>query len=152
VTDYETLITSVEDKVGTITINRPDSRNSLNTQVLTDIKSALADLRHDNSVGVVVFTGAGDEAFAAGADIGELKERTLLDALASTMQAVYDEVEGYEKPTIAAVNGYALGGGCELAMACDIRLTSENARFGQPEVALDPAGSGRDAAACTPHR
>lgn len=84
----------------------------------------------------MVFTGAGDRAFAAGADIGGLRERTFLDALASTMQAVYDEVEAYEKSNIAAVNGLALGGGCELAMACDIRIASENAEFGQPEVAL----------------
>ena len=134
--EYETLITSIEENVGTITINRPDSRNSLNTQVLGDIKSALAGFSHDDGAGVVVFTGAGDKAFAAGADIGELKERTMLDALAPAMQAVYDEVEAYEKPTIAAVNGYAVGGGCELAMACDIRIASENARFGLPEVTL----------------
>ncbi len=77
-----------------------------------DIKSALAGFRHDDGAGVVVFSGAGDKAFAAGADIGELKERTMFDALAPAMQAVYDEVEAYEKPTIAAVNGYAVGGGC----------------------------------------
>ncbi|MBD0357837.1 MAG: enoyl-CoA hydratase-related protein [Actinomycetota bacterium] len=134
--EYETIVASVEEGVGRITINRPDSRNSLNTQVLGDIRQALAEFRHDESVNVVVFTGAGDRAFAAGADINELRERTMLDALASVMQAVYDEVEAFEKPTVAAVNGYALGGGCELAMACDIRIASENARFGQPEVAL----------------
>lgn len=134
--EYETIIASVEEGVGKLTINRPDSRNSLNTQVLGDIRQALAEFRHHESVGVVVFTGSGDRAFAAGADIGELRERTMLDALSSVMQAVYDEVEVFEKPTIAAVNGYALGGGCELAMACDIRIASENARFGQPEVAL----------------
>ncbi len=134
--EYETILMSVESGVGTITINRPDSRNALNTQVLGDFRAALAEFRHDDSVGVVVFTGAGDRSFAAGADIGELREKTMLDALASTMQEVYDEIEGYEKPTIAAVNGYALGGGCELAMACDIRVASENARFGLPEVTL----------------
>ena len=134
--EYETILTSVEENVGTITINRPDVRNALSTQVLGDIRGALAEFRHDDEVGVVVFTGAGNRAFAAGADINELRERTFLDALASLMQAVYDEVEDYEKPTIAAVNGLALGGGCELAMACDIRIASENARFGQPEVNL----------------
>ncbi len=134
--EYETVLASVEEGVGTITINRPEVRNALSTQVLGDIRGALAEFRHDDRVGVVVFTGAGDRAFAAGADIGELRERTFLDALASTMQAVYDEVEAYEKPTIAAVNGLALGGGCELAMACDIRIAAENAKFGQPEVAL----------------
>ena len=133
---YETILTSVEENVGTIIINRPDVRNALSTQVLGDIRGALAEFRHDDEVGVVTFTGAGDRAFAAGADINELRERTFLDALASLMQAVYDEIEDYEKPTIAAVNGLALGGGCELAMACDIRIASENARFGQPEVNL----------------
>ena len=134
--EYETILTSVEENVGTIIINRPEVRNALSTQVLGDIRGALAEFRHDDEVGVVVFTGAGDRAFAAGADINELRERTFLDALASLMQAVYDEIEDYEKPTIAAVNGLALGGGCELAMACDIRIASENARFGQPEVNL----------------
>jgi enoyl-CoA hydratase/carnithine racemase len=136
VAGYETILASVEENVGTITINRPDVRNALSAQVLGDIRGALAEFRHDDEVGVVVFTGAGDRAFAAGADINELRERTFLDALASLMQAVYDEIEDYEKPTIAAVNGLALGGGCELAMACDIRIASENARFGQPEVNL----------------
>ncbi len=134
--EYETILTGVEGDVGTITINRPDVRNALNTQVVGDLRAALTEFRYDGSVGVVVFTGAGDRAFAAGADIGELREKTMLDALGSTMQQVYDEIEGYEKPTIAAVNGYALGGGCELAMACDIRIASENARFGLPEVTL----------------
>ena len=134
--EYETILTSVEENVGTITINRPDVRNALSTQVLGDVRGALAEFRYDDEVGVVVFAGAGDRAFAAGADINELRERTFLDALASLMQAVYDEIEDYEKPTIAAVNGLALGGGCELAMACDIRIASENARFGQPEVNL----------------
>ena len=142
--DYETILTAVEGGVGTITINRPDVRNALNTQVVGDLRAALAEFRYDGSVGVVVFTGAGDRSFAAGADIGELREKTMLDALASTMQDVYNEIEGYEKPTIAAVNGYALGGGCELAMACDIRVASENARFGLPEVTLSiiPAAGG----------
>lgn len=134
--EYETVLTQVEEGVGWITINRPDVRNALNTQVLGDFRQALVEFRHDREVGAVVFTGAGEKSFAAGADIGELRERTALDALSSTMQSVYDEIEAYEKPTIAAVNGYALGGGCELAMACDIRIASANARFGLPEVTL----------------
>ncbi len=134
--EYETILTGVEDGIGTITLNRPDVRNSLSSQVLKDLRAALDDFREDDGVGVVAFTGAGEKAFAAGADIGELRQRTFLDALASALQVFCDEVEGYEKPTIAAVNGYALGGGCELAMACDIRIASENARFGLPEVTL----------------
>jgi enoyl-CoA hydratase/carnithine racemase len=136
VSEYETILTEVEEGIGRITINRPDVRNALNTQVLGDLRQALAEFRHDREVGVVVFTGAGERSFAAGADIGELRERTALDALASVMQGVYDEIEAFEKPTIAAVNGFALGGGCELAMACDIRIASQNARFGLPEVTL----------------
>jgi enoyl-CoA hydratase/carnithine racemase len=103
---------------------------------LGDVRQALSEFRHAREVSVVVFTGAGEKAFAAGADIGELRERTALDALTSSMQGIYDEIEAYEKPTIAAVNGLALGGGCELAMACDIRIASGNARFGLPEVTL----------------
>lgn len=135
-TEYETILTGIEEGVGTIMVNRPQDRNALNTQVLGDIRQALAEFRHDQGVGVVVFTGAGERSFAAGADIGELRERRALDALASIMQGVYDEIEAYEKPTIAAVNGYALGGGCELAMSCDVRIASENARFGLPELSL----------------
>jgi enoyl-CoA hydratase len=134
--EYETVLTRAEGGVGWITVNRPNVRNALNTQVLGDFRQALVEFRHDREVGIVVFTGAGEKSFAAGADISELRERTALDALSSTMQSVYDEIEAYEKPTIAAVNGYALGGGCELAMACDIRIASANARFGLPEVTL----------------
>ena len=142
--DYETILTAVEDGIGTITINRPDVRNALNTQVLGDLRAALTEFRYNRAVGVVIFTGAGERSFAAGADIGELREKTAIDALSSMFQAVYDEIEGFEKPTIAAVNGYALGGGCELSMACDIRIASENARFGLPELALSiiPAAGG----------
>ena len=141
---YETLATDIHDGIGVVTINRPDVRNAMNQQVLEELRHALDELRDDDSVGVVVFTGAGDKAFVAGADIGELKERTLLDGLAARMQHLYDEIEGLEKPTIAALNGYALGGGCELAMACDVRIASENARLGLPETGLSiiPAAGG----------
>ena len=141
---YETLITSVQDGIGVVTINRPDVRNAMNQQVLEELRHALDELRDDDSAGVVVFTGSGDKAFVAGADIGELKERTLLDGLAARMQRLYDEIEGFEKPTIAALNGYALGGGCELAMACDVRIASENVRLGLPETGLSiiPAAGG----------
>lgn len=133
---YETLTTRVEARIATITIDRQEVRNALNGQVLREIKQALEEFRGDEDVGVVVFTGAGEKSFAAGADIAELRERTMLDALSSVMQGVYSEIERYEKPTIAAVNGFALGGGCELALACDIRIASENAKMGLPEVTL----------------
>lgn len=133
---YETISANVDGGIAWITIDRQEVRNALNGQVMRDLRAALDAFRDDESVGIVVFTGAGDKSFAAGADISELRERTAIDALSSGMQRVCDEIEGYEKPTIAAVNGYALGGGCELAMACDIRIAAGNARFGQPEVNL----------------
>lgn len=133
---YETLLVEVEDGIGHVTIDRPEVRNVLSRRVMEDLRAALTELREDERVGVVVFTGAGEKAFVAGADIGELRKRTMLDGLAAAMQRLFDEIEGFEKPTIAAVNGLALGGGCELAMACDIRLASENSRFGLPETGL----------------
>lgn len=141
---YETLLTDTQDGIGVVTINRPNVRNSMNQQVLEELRGALDKLREDESVGVLVFTGAGEKAFVAGADIGELRERTMLDGLAARLQRLYDEIESFEKPTIAALNGYALGGGCELAMACDVRIASENARFGLPETGLSiiPAAGG----------
>ena len=133
---YETLLTDIQHGIGSIVVNRPDVRNAMNRRVMEDLHAALDAFREDDDVGVVVLTGAGEKAFVAGADIGELRERTARDGLAARMQRLYDEIEGYEKPTVAAVNGYALGGGLELAMACDIRIASENARFGLPETAL----------------
>lgn len=133
---YETLLTEVRDDLGIITVNRPDVRNAVNQRVMEDLQAALNEFREDDKVGAVVFMGAGEKAFVAGADIGELKERTILDGLTAKMQRLCDEIEGFGKPTIAAVNGYALGGGCELAMACDIRIAAENARLGLPETAL----------------
>lgn len=135
-TDYESLLIDVRDRVAVVTINRPEVRNAINAQVQSDLRAALGTLRHDDAVGVVVLTGAGEKAFAAGADIGQLQSYSLHTGLSSTMQRLYDEVEEFEKPTIAAVNGYALGGGCELAMACDIRIAATTARFGLPETSL----------------
>ncbi|HEX7739718.1 MAG TPA: enoyl-CoA hydratase-related protein [Marmoricola sp.] len=133
---YETLLVETSDRVAVVTLNRPEVRNAINAQVQADLRAALGELREDDAVGVVVITGAGDRAFAAGADIGQLQNYSLHTGLASSMQRLYDEVEAFEKPTIAAVNGYALGGGCELAMSCDIRIASTSARFGLPETNL----------------
>lgn len=135
-TTYETLLVEVSDRVAVITLHRPEVRNAINAQVQTDLRAALDACRNDDTVGAVVLTGAGEKAFAAGADIGQLQNYDLHTGLASSMQRLYDEVETYEKPTIAAVNGYALGGGCELAMACDIRIAADTARFGLPETNL----------------
>ena len=135
-TTYQTLRVAVTDRVAVITLDRPEVRNAINAQVQADLRAALDELRGDDAVGAVVLTGAGKKAFAAGADIGQLRGYDLHTGLASSMQRLYDEVEAYEKPTIAAVNGYALGGGCELAMACDIRIAADTARFGLPETNL----------------
>lgn len=135
-TNYQTLLTEVTDGVAVVTLNRPDVRNAINKQVQSDLRAALTELRADDKVGAVVFTGAGGRAFAAGADISQLQNYTLHTGLAGEMARLYDEVESFEKPTIAAVNGYALGGGCELAMACDIRIAAPAAKLGLPETML----------------
>ena len=142
--DYETLYTEVSDGIAVLTINRPEVRNAVNRQVQLDMRAALDALRTDDDVQVVIFTGAGEKAFVAGADISQVRGYTLHTALSSDLQRLYDEVEAFEKPTIAAVNGFALGGGCELAMACDIRIAADTARFGLPETNLSvlPAAGG----------
>lgn len=133
---YKTLLTEVQGQLGVITVNRPEVRNAMNQSVKEELRTALGEFQSDDTIGAVAITGTGEKAFVAGADIGELEERTALDGLAGDMQSLYDEIEGYSKPTLAAVNGHALGGGCELAMACDIRIASENAQFGLPETNL----------------
>lgn len=141
---YQNLI--VDDKAGValVTIDRPDVRNAISPEVQADLRSALAQLHDDDQVRVVVFTGAGSRAFVAGADIQRLRGYTSQTAMQSTMQRLFDDIEAFSKPTIAAVNGVALGGGCELAMACDIRIAAESARFGLPETNLGilPAAGG----------
>ncbi|WP_335698132.1 MULTISPECIES: enoyl-CoA hydratase/isomerase family protein [unclassified Sporosarcina] len=118
-------------------MNSPEQRNALSKTTLTEIKDALEKLQTDHDAGCIIFTGKGEKSFAAGADISQLKNRSPLDVLATgSMQDIYDYIEAYEKPTIAMINGYALGGGCELAMACDIRIASDNAKFGLPELNL----------------
>ena len=136
---YETILVEREDAVCLITLNRPKVLNALNVLMLGELRAAFAAAAADDAVRAIVLTGAGDRAFAAGADIGELA------ALGSSVagaeqarlgQAVTVQIEQLRVPVIAAVNGFALGGGCELALGCDIRLASETAKFGQPEVNL----------------
>jgi enoyl-CoA hydratase/carnithine racemase len=131
-----TVTVEVVDRLAVLTIRRPEVHNALSAQVLADLRSALAAVQADEEVGVVAFTGAGDRAFVAGADIGEVRDYSLQTGLDAGIQQLFDEVEAFPKPTVAAVNGVALGGGCELAMACDIRIAAETARFGLPETAL----------------
>ena len=136
---YTTLLfEQTDDGIATVTVNRPDKLNALNATVIDELATIAAELRHDPSVRVVILTGAGAKAFVAGADIGEI---AAIDGargreFAERGQAAFRAIEALGKPVIAAVNGFALGGGCELAMACHIRLASPAARFGQPEVKL----------------
>lgn len=135
---YNTLITSLEKNILTITINRPDKLNALNKDVFTDLNKALDEIQSNSEIKSVIITGAGPKAFVAGADISEFnalnKEEAM--ALAKRGQDTFARIENSLKPIVAAVNGFALGGGCELAMSCHFRVASENAKFGQPEVSL----------------
>ena len=134
---YETLSLQTSDRVATITVNRPDKLNALNDRVIAELGEAIDEVVSDSAIGGVILTGAG-RAFVAGADISELEKHGAVSAkqLAKTGQEVFGRFEASPKPVIAAVNGFALGGGCELAMACHIRIASEFAKFGQPEVKL----------------
>lgn len=134
--DFNNILVREEEGIGFIIINRPELRNALNTDTLLEIESALDVFRDDKNIRVIIFTGAGEKSFAAGADISQLNKRTMIDALKPNMTATYRKIEDYEKPTIAAINGFALGGGMELALSCDIRVASLNAKLGLPEVGL----------------
>ncbi len=127
-----------DGRVHTVTVNRPEVLNALNTALLEEFLATLKDLGSDEQCGVIIITGAGDRSFIAGADIKEMDGKTPLQArdYSELGQEIAHMLEVMRKPTIAAVNGYALGGGCEIALACDIRLCSENAQFGQPEINL----------------
>jgi enoyl-CoA hydratase len=124
--------------IGLITLNRPETLNALSLEMLEGIDAALDAAEHDEEIRAVIITGAGDKAFCAGADIGTMENASPLEARAFAQRghAVLNRIEALSKPVIAAVNGYALGGGCELTLACDIRLASDRARFGQPEVKI----------------
>jgi enoyl-CoA hydratase len=132
------LAIDIADRLAWVTIQRPEKLNALNNEVLKELEQTFADLEQDERVGAVIITGAGEKAFVAGADIAELKALDTAGARVQALrgQAVFQRIESMPKPVIAAVNGFALGGGCELALACHIRIASENARFGLPEVSL----------------
>ena len=135
---YQTLLFEVKDGVAVVTINRPDKLNALNDQVMAELADAAERIATDPAIRGAILTGAGPKSFVAGADISDLAKQGTCDGKARAMrgQGVLRRLETCGKPVIAAVNGFALGGGCELAMACHIRIASENAKFGQPEVKL----------------
>ena len=142
---YENLLIEKADFVATVTINRPDKLNALDEPTRVELVDALDELKNDDEVRVVVLTGAGDKAFVAGADIKDFEGRKPWDQFtAMRATAIFTRAEEFPKPLIAAINGFALGGGCELAMACDIRIASAKAKLGQPEINLGllPGGGG----------
>jgi enoyl-CoA hydratase len=136
--NFDNLLVAHDGPVATLTINRPKVLNALNRQTVEELGRAVLTLGADDSVRVVILTGAGDKAFVAGADIGELAVQTPVSGRETSLlgQRVLDSVEQMGKPVIAAINGYALGGGCELALACTLRIAAETARLGQPEINL----------------
>ena len=135
---YQTLLTQLENGIFTVTINRPDKLNALNKDVFNDLDEMLHHVQSNHQIKSVIITGAGNKAFVAGADISEFGNLSIEEGkkLAKRGQDIFNRIENNNKPIIAAVNGFALGGGCELAMACHFRIASENAKFGQPEVNL----------------
>jgi len=135
---YQNLLVEKKENIATVTINRPDKLNALNSQTMNELKEAFTELKSDSEIFVVIITGSGEKAFVAGADIAELNRLDVITGktFAENGQAVFNLIENLDRPVIAAVNGFALGGGCELALACHIRIASENAKFGQPEVNL----------------
>jgi enoyl-CoA hydratase len=136
--NFENLLFEQKDSIAYVTINRPKVLNALNMATLGELRSVFTQLKEDREVRVVILTGAGEKSFVAGADIGELQKNNPVEAKEYTHrgQAVLDLIENLGKPVIACINGFALGGGCEFAMACTMRLASENAKLGQPEVKL----------------
>src|SRR5688572_22967666 len=135
---FENLLVEHSDGVSTITVNRPKVLNALNAQTLDELRRVILSLKHNDAVRCVIITGAGEKSFIAGADINELAVQTPVSGRehARSGQHILDSIEQLGKPVIAAINGFALGGGCELAMACTVRIAADTARFGQPEINL----------------
>ena len=136
--DYQNILFAVEDGIATITINRPKALNALNQATVSELKDVVEKIAADKAIKVVIITGAGAKSFVAGADIKEMASKNAAEGRewGQFGQNVFTEIENLPQPVIAAINGFALGGGCELSCACDIRYAAENAKFGQPEVGL----------------
>ena len=124
------------ESIATLTIDRPEVKNALDLETVNEVRAALVMLAANQDVGVLIITGAGETAFVSGADINDIRARGRDQGLAAINSSLFSEIERFPRPTIAAINGYALGGGCELALACDIRIASDTAKFGQPELGL----------------
>lgn|SRR5699024_10074 len=137
-TKYNTLLLEVDNKIGILTINRPKSMNALNSELLTELEKVAEEIEKNEAIDVVILTGAGEKSFVAGADIKEMAEKTAVEGqiFSKLGNTAFKKISNLRQPVIAAVNGYALGGGLELALAADIRIGSENAVLGQPEVGL----------------
>ncbi|WP_025738398.1 enoyl-CoA hydratase [Mycobacterium genavense] len=135
-TNYETILVERDERVGIITLNRPEALNALNSQVMNEVTSAATEFDNDSGIGAIIITGAGGKAFAAGADIKEMAGLSFADAFGADFFATWGKLAAVRTPTIAAVAGYALGGGCELAMMCDLLIAADTAKFGQPEIKL----------------
>ncbi|SDH47277.1 enoyl-CoA hydratase [Sinosporangium album] len=134
-TEYQTILTDQKNRVGIITLNRPEALNALNLQVMREVIEAAQAFDRDPEIGCIVITGSA-KAFAAGADIKEMQPNTYMDVYLQDWFSAWDRLAEVRTPTVAAVSGYALGGGCELAMICDVLLAGDNAKFGQPEIKL----------------
>src|SRR5687767_12907711 len=128
--------TDISESIATLTIDRPEVKNALDLETVGGIRTALQSLAADAAVGVLIITGAGETAFVSGADINAIRARGRDEGLAAINSSLFSDIERFPRPTIAAINGYALGGGCELALACDIRICADTAKFGQPELGL----------------
>ncbi|MCX6171183.1 MAG: enoyl-CoA hydratase-related protein [Ignavibacteriales bacterium] len=136
--EYKNILFEIKNNIAFVTINRPDKLNALNNSTLDELKNCFNEIKYDNTVNVAIITGAGEKAFVAGADISELNKLNTVEGklFSEKGQEVFNIIEKLGKPVIAVVNGFALGGGCELALACHIRIANEKAKFGQPEVNL----------------
>jgi enoyl-CoA hydratase len=143
-TGYDTLLVESDGRLAVVTFNRPEKRNAINQTMVNELHDVLDGFVADGDVQACVFTGSGDKAFIGGADIAQLRERDSDEALRTINASLFNKIEALPFPTIAAVKGYCLGGGCELSMCCDLRVAGEGAKFGQPEVALGiiPAAGG----------
>lgn len=136
--NYKTILVEISERIALITINRPDKLNAVNLEVIAELENVLNELENNSEVGVLILTGAGEKSFVAGSDISALAKFSPEQAKEYSIigNRVLSKIQNYSKPVIAAINGFALGSGCEIALACHIRLASENAKFGQPEVNL----------------